>query len=375
MKKFLFFAPLIVVMFALPYFSCKTAPSAPEQASSPALQPAETTPEPTPVPEATTSQTLLNQLNAAIAKAEEARKRADDFDGSSYFPSDWETADERYDKAGSLSKDTNSDIQSAIAEYNAVADAFDSIFNLAVHLYAQAMEDEITALWEELVAAGVRDSFPEYFAPADETAISAYQQYEAKDYYAAKDSADKALLMYQTIKTGHAAWLAREEIVEWDFMSYNENGFNKTDETGEQALENYKAGDIAAAYENADIALQNYTKLLDFAWMSAARELSLIATAEWKAALDIKADIATRDLFQQADSNYKSATDLFDGRGEYKQSAYLFLDSARQFRAARDSTAEKRRIAEAAITEAKERIVESDETARQGEIIMEGGLQ
>jgi hypothetical protein len=388
MKKFIFFAPFIVVMLALPYFSCKTASAAPEQTSSPPLQavdpaptPAPTptptpapTPAPAPIPEATTSQVLLNQLDAAIAKAEQSRKRAADFDGSSYFPSEWEAADGRYDNASSLSKDTDSDIQRAIAEYNAIADDFDSIFNLAVQLYAQAMEDEIMALWEELVAAGVRDSFPEYFALADETAISAYEQYEADDYYAAKDSADKALLMYQTIKTGYAAWLAREEIVEMDFIPYNEKGFYNTDETGELALENYKAGDIAAAYEKAVIAQQEYTQLLNFAWMSVARELSLIATAEWKAAMDIKANIATRDLFQRGDSTYKSATDLFDA-SEYRQAANLYFDSAKQYRAARDATAEKRRIAEAAIAEANERIIESDETARQAESIMEGGLR
>jgi hypothetical protein len=373
MKKLLYLAPLFVAMLTLPYYSCVTPPPTPDP-SAQSLQP--TTPaSETPSQSAVTQgPTLTNDLNAAIAKVEAARQRAVDFEGPDYFPSDWEKAEAQYADAKALPQSTDAAIRQAITAYNGTADAYDSIFNLTIPLYAQAREDEILAIWDELVAAGARDYFPEYFAPADETAILAYNQYEAKDYYAARDSAAKALGMYQTFKPAYAAWLAREKIIKNDFNLYSPDDFNQADETGIAAGNYYDAGDYPEAQVKAGEAQQQYETVLAQGWRAFAVQNSLSAANKRQIALDNKANIATRNIFNEAESRYRSAG-VSLGSEKYEDAANLYLNAENMYVEATNSTIAKRDSAAEAILEANERIVESDETARQADSIMVGGQQ
>jgi hypothetical protein len=370
MKKFSYLVPIFVALLTLPYFSCTSTPPPPEETPAPAIQPA-AEPEPTPQP-APQGPTLADQLNAAIAKAEAARQRAEDFEGPAYFPGEWESAEAQYADAQALPKTADADIRQAITAYNDLATAYDAIFDLAIPLYAQAREDEIMTIWDELVAAGARDLFPEYFTPADETAILAYDQYEAKDYYAARDSAAKALEMYRTFKPAYAAWLTREEIVSKNFDSYNQEDFDSADDTGIAAAAYYEEGDYPEAQAKANDALQQYEVILVKGWRAFVEQHSISAGNERQVAINNKANIATRDLFNEAESRYRSAG-VSLGAQNYEDAANLYINAERLFIVATTSTIEKRDNAAGAIIEANERISESDETARQADIIMEGG--
>jgi hypothetical protein len=370
MKKLLYLAPLFVALLALPFFSCAGTPAPPEEQTSPAIQPSE----PTPQPAVTPGPNLTDELNAAIARVEAARQRAEDFESPAYFPSEWEKTEAQYDDAKGLPKTADAEIRQAINAYNAVTDAYNSIFDLTIPLYAQAREDEIMSIWDELVAAGARDSFPEYFATADETAILAYEQYESKDYYAARDSAAKALGMYETFKPAYAAWLTREEIIRKDFDLISPGDFNRADEIGMSAENYYDKGDYQSAQEKAGEALEQYEVVLDKGWRALVEQHSLSARNVRQIALDNKANIATRDLFNQAESRYRSAGVSLSAQ-KYEDAANQFINAETLFIAATNSTIEKRDNAAEAIIEANERIVESDETARQAEAIMGGGLR
>jgi hypothetical protein len=368
MKKILYLA-----IFALPFFSFQTvaaesASSTPPSAVS-VLEPSATLSQ---APSQVSGQATIEELNAAIARAEAARQKADDFEGSAYFPSEWESAESRYADAQALPKAAGNDLRQAITAFSNVADAYDSIFNLTIPLYAQAREDEIMAIWDELVAAGARDSFPEFFTPADETAILAYSQYEAADYYSARDSAAKALEMYQALKVANAAWQVRSEIVKKNFESYSPDDFERADGISIAVGKYYEAGDFPSAQENAGEALQEYQSILAAGWKAYAEQHSLSAGNERQNALDNKANIATRDLFNQAETRYRSAGVSLGSRN-YEEAANQFINAESMFIAATNSTIEKRNNAAEAILEANERIIESDETARQAEIIMEGG--
>jgi tetratricopeptide (TPR) repeat protein len=369
MKKLLYLAPLFIALIALPFFSCSTPPPAPEETPTPVYQPAT---EPEPV--APQGPTLTNDLNAAIAKVEAARQRAEDFEGPDYFPSDWEAAEAQYANAKALPQTNDPDIRQAIAAYNDTATAYDSIFDLTIPLYAQAREDEIMAIWDELVAAGARDAFPEYFAPADATAILAYEQYEAEDYYAARDSAAKALGMYQTFKPAYIAWLTREEIIKKEFDLYSPDDFNRGDQAGIAANGYYEAGAYAEAQAKAEDALQQYETVLTQGWRAYAVQYSLSAADKRQIALNNKANIATRNIFNDAESRYRSAGVALNAQN-YEEAANQYINAENLFVAATNSTIEKRDNAAEAIIEANERIVESDETARQADTIMVGGQQ
>jgi tetratricopeptide (TPR) repeat protein len=203
-------------------------------------------------------------LRDAAARAESARKRASDFETQFYFPSDWDAADAQY-AAVRLPADvpeTAAEFNQVVDEYNAAAAAFDNLFNKAVSLYAMGREDDIVAARDEFVATGLARLVPEYLRQADHTAVLALSEYEAEDYYAARDIAEKALDTYQTLKAGADVWLTRLEVVDRGFDSGDAGYFALADRIALDAADAYDRGDIAAARDGAEEALLRYTLLL-----------------------------------------------------------------------------------------------------------------
>jgi hypothetical protein len=209
---------------------------------------------------------------------------------------------------------------------------------------------------------------------ADNVALTALAQYEAQDYYPAKDSADQALMMYQTLTNAYNALLACNEIEERDFVSYDPDNFARAGEILDEAMDAYEAGNYASAYENSNEALNRYNLVLSAGWAAHAERYAAQAAAARQAALDVKADVAVRDLFSEADSNYKAAVSAFDAQ-KYGDAAKQFYTAEGLFVTATSSTLEKRGIAAQTIEEANRKIEESDETARLAELIIEGGAE
>ena len=320
------------------------------------------------------SEALLDQLDAAAARAEDARKKAGDFESPSYFPSEWEAVETQYAQARSIPRATDADVNRAIGAYNTAADSYDSIFMLTIPLYAQAREDEIMALRDMLIATGARVSFPEYLSPADRTSLLALDQYEAQDFYPARNSAARALLMYQALTVGYDAWLLRWEINEREFELYEPDQYDHAEEIAGNGLDAYRAGNIPIAMESAEEALLRYRLVLFIAWAGYAELRSSLAEGERLAALDTKTDIASRDLFIMAESDNKAAQDLLKLE-RYEEAAKLFINAEAMYVIASMSTMEKRGAAAAAIREAREKIEESGRIARRAEHSVEGGSQ
>jgi hypothetical protein len=297
-----------------------------------------------------------DSLSSALAGAEEARKRAGDFEGNSYFPAEWEAAESQYAKAA----------------YNEAAAAFGRVFELSIPLYAQAREDEIMAIRGYLTTLGARDSFPEYLRDADKTALLAFTQYEAKDYYSARDSAANALQKFNVLETAFNAWLLRHEIRERGFAGYDTDNFERGDEIISNAMDAYMKGDLAGAREKAEEAISTYNLALSNAWASYAELRSSLAEGERLAALDMKTNIAAKEFFKIADSENKVALDLLELKN-YEDAAKLFINAEAMFVIASITTLEKRRTADAAIRNANEKIQESDKIARDAKITIKGG--
>ncbi|MDR0494980.1 MAG: hypothetical protein LBG95_05065 [Treponema sp.] len=329
MKKFVFLATFIIAMIVLPGF--------------------------------VSAQTSTDES----ARAEEARKKAADFESSAYFASEWEAAEAQY--ADAVAQKTQE-------AYNAAADAFDAVFTLTIPLYAQAREDEIMALRGNLISGGIRDYFPEEFTRADKIAVSARDQHIAKDYYTARDTAAEALTMYQTMGSIYNAWLVRYEIEQREFQPHDQDNFNSAGEVFNRAMAAYRQNDLAAARENADEALQRYNLVLSTAWAIYAELCFSKAKSERQTALDIKANIAMKELFSEADSSYKEAEVTYAAK-DYEDAANLYIIAEALFISANESTTEKRNRAADLINQANEKIEESEEIAKQGEIAMKGGAE
>jgi len=368
MKKSLFFAPFIVFLVILPFLSCSSTPKA-------ETPPAKAQPSDTPSRASqAVDPALASDLDAAAARAGESRKKAADFDSSAYFPSEWENAEAQFNKAEQTPRTNDASVRDAIASYNAAADAYDSLFKLVIPLYAQAREDEIVALRNALIAGGGRDYFPEHLTTADKIALTALDQYEAEDYYTAKDTADQALMLYQTLTSAYNAWLTRREIEEREFEGYDPDNFERAGEILSDAMDAYGAKNYALAHENANEALNRYNLVLSAGWAAHAELYAALAATARQDALDVKADVAVRYLFTEADASYKNGVNAMD-KENYAVAAKQFYEAEALFVLSTSTTLEKRRIAAETIEEANRKIEESDETARLAEIILEGGAE
>jgi hypothetical protein len=299
-----------------------------------------------------------NDLDSAFARAQEARKKAGDFESNLYFPGEWEAAEGQY-----VSAQLISDLNKSISTLNEAADAFDRLSELTIPLYAQAREDEIMEIRGYLITLGARKFFPKYLMDADRTAVLALTQYQAKDYYSAKDSVTNALLKFNTLETAFNAWLLMEEIQERGFAAYDPDNFEQGEEAFFAAVDAYREDDLAGAQNRAGEALAAYELALSTAWASHAELHSLIAEGERQAALDTKTDIAAREFFRIADSDNKMALELLESK-QYEDAAKLFIDAEAMFVIASMTAMEKRRTAVAAIRNANEKIMESEWIAR-----------
>jgi len=300
-----------------------------------------------------------NDLGSALAAAQEARKKAGDFEGNFYFPGEWEAAESQFAKAGLMLDD----IANAIGAYNEAADAFNRIFELAVPLYAQAREDEIMETRDYLITQGAKELFPECLLDADRAALLALTQYEAKEYYPAKHSVAKALQKFNIMETAFNAWHLRLEILARGFADYDSDKFDLGGKIIRGAMEAYMAGDIDGAGKKAEEALAMYDMVLSSSWASYAELRASLAEGERLAALDMKTDIAAKEFFKIADSDNKKAASLLKAK-KFEEAARLFIDAEAMYVIASITALEKKRAAAAAIKYAEEIIEESDEIVR-----------
>ncbi len=365
MKKFIFPIFVMLALFTLLTVSCKSTAETVEETPEPVVQPEEAEIEEVEIDEshdAELSPALINALN----NAKEARQRAVDFESPSYFPSEWEAAESQFNAVNeSLTADTP---ESTI---NDTAVMYDEIFKKAVPLYKQAREDEILAARDEYINTGFDEVFPEFLKNADTITLQALDQYEAEDFYTAKDTAASALSEYQMLTVGGKANLARQQVIDRDFQEFDQENFGKAEEIAASALKMYEDGDKQGALENAQESLLRYNLVLSNGWVAYAGERRTTASSERELALAEKANIAARDTFREADTIYNQADSDFNNK-KFDSAATLFVDSEARFAIAREETAGKREKAEQTIRQAEETIEASSETASDAERIIEG---
>jgi hypothetical protein len=303
---------------------------------------------------------------------EEARERALDFESPVYLPGEWEATEKQYADAGKAPFSTPGEIQQAAALYEAAAAAYDELYRKAVPLYAQGKKDEILSVREELIKAGVTDLFSQYLQDTDEIALAAWDQYNDGDYYKAKDSAVAALNEYEDLYAGAALLLARQEIIDNDFVMYSPEDFEMAEEAALAAKAEYNAGNKEKALAAAEEALLHYNTVLENGWTHVALNQRIYAESERELAIAERANIATRDIFNEADSLYDRGGWFFV-RENFKSAASFYVESKELFTVARLETEEKRLKALEGMRLADEKIGESGETALEAERIIEGG--
>jgi len=379
------FSPRVFLgsLILITMFSCAGAPPVEDSSLSSGGSTSGTTPAPTPPAPTPTltgdagpaSQADLSALNAAVERAAAARKRAADFDAQSMLPSDWQSADALYsDAERNRSTSTSGAAKESAARYNKAADAFDDLFDKIISQYAASKRQELQDARETAIKAGAGDLLPDYLLQADNSAKVAEEKYLANDYYGFRDSADDAITMYNTLKTVIDAKKTREEIVKMGFLDSDPAKLGLADDALNSALSNLSAKNYPPAKNDAESALDQYNQVLMAAYEAYAEAIAADAAAARQRALNYKANVAVKPDFDAADAVYNKARTAYNSR-VYDESGRLFLDSSSMFNAAADAAIEKQQKAEEALRRANEKVAESEEAAKNAELILEGGVQ
>jgi hypothetical protein len=296
--------------------------------------------------------------------AEDARKRAMDFESPTYFPSDWEDVEARYNIAKEDPDNTE-----ALAE---CANVYVELFRKTIPLYAQAREDEVMGARDELLRTEAAARYPDVIQDADKIALKALEQYEAEDFYAARDTAADALTNYETLLVGARLDSTRQEIIDRGFIRYDPENFDKADEVASAAIDFYEAGDRKSAVESAEDAILRYNVVLTNSWTAYSADRRASASAERELCMANKVNIAVKDGFREGEALYTQAEEEY-GKENFETAANFFTDAEARYAIARQETEEKRKKAFEAIMLAHQATQASSETAIEAERIIEGG--
>jgi len=335
--------------------------------------PAQETPPP-PEPEVViTEQPSLDDLEAAEDRALAAQKLISDFEGPSSYPDDWRAASALLTEADRR-KNTSSvdEIKESTARYIKAAEAFEGMSGKVLERFYEKREAELIAARNIAIEAGAEELIPELLEEADDTVALAVEKYEARDYYAARNTAADALSMYEILKLGFNAFEVREIIAERNFEEYDPRNVETADDTLRAAADDYSAKNFAGARDKIEAARLRYNLVLRTAWESYAADKAAEAADDRQEALNIRANIASRQEFNTAQDAFNRANTAFRSQ-RFDEAAIGFEDSIKQFASVITLTRAKRAAAEQALERANQRMAESDEKARNAEIILEGG--
>ncbi|MFP3040981.1 hypothetical protein LQZ19_04060 [Treponema primitia] len=328
-------------------------------------------------------QAALEDLQRVLSRVETSRKQALDIDVPGYFPPDWEAAEGQYASAKENAKDkTPGDVKNTIALYEAVAESYDTAARRCLPLYYEELSEKILQARNEAIDAGIRNLSPDRLEAADvliDEALAFYEAGEsanagAENYYAAVELAFGALDKYHALGMGIRAYRVREEIEERGFSQYDSGNYDRADGTIRDAIAAYDSGDTEKAATDAEESFFRYMLVLNEGWLSFAGDLKVSAETARGKAWNAKAHVAVRQEFSAAEGVYTRGTAAFNAR-DYAGASEYFSQVIPLFLAAERNAELKRVAAEDAISTAETRISQSEETAREAEIVLQGGAQ
>lgn len=376
-----------------------------------------------PVPEEPLVQDLqeyLGVMDEASARAQAARQLALDFGAPSLLPNEWDAANALLDQAEhQRAVGTADEIGASTARYNAAADAFEALSARTIALNFANMERELTEARSAAVDVGAEVYFPDMLLHADNTVAAANEQHNANDYYAARETALDALSMYRTLTAGIEAARIRQSIGIYLYALLPDL-LAESDAAGLSAFERWESGDYRGAESSAVQALAMFSALGtavgaqvaaaglsedtaelapdalmemysaaedfftnweagDFLAAQASAELSLVrafraaAIAERQRALNVRGNVAARVEFDSAQVIFAQANTAYNA-GNMGEAGRLFNDCAPLFTQVTFLSIERQLIADELLRLANERMVESDETARAAELVIEGDV-
>ncbi|MDR2211426.1 MAG: hypothetical protein LBO65_08205 [Spirochaetaceae bacterium] len=319
-------------------------------------------------------ETSLEALAQAQAQAEESRSWAEYVRGETYFPQEWEFAEDRYSTAKSRTDppETKAETYSRVAEWKGIGAAYDDIFNKSAEQFALEQEKALAAAREAAVSAGAGELVPDRLAQADEAAASAKKKYQEGDLTGSVRAGKDAWDRYRVLETIARAHTKQQEADQYDFFSLDSDNYMIAADAGNDAVDQYDAGNLVQAQDSADESLARFNQVVKNGWIATVEEKASAARQWREASLAVKANVAVKGDYDAAERIYNQAHVAFRA-DEYTSAVELFEQSGQLFMAVHATAQEKRSLAEEALLEAEQKLQESEAKAQSAEAIIGGG--
>jgi hypothetical protein len=308
-------------------FSCKTAP--PPAEPEPEVPSVEVVPEPVAEPKAVEpGPAAPTELRDTAA---ELRKKAFDFGLKDILPAEYAEAEKAYVLG---TENYEKDNAASAAAYEDSIQLFKNVLETGLPLVAS---NESEQAWKAQETAAGKGAVSYYEKPYDATVESLNAADELKasgDYEAAIAAYREAAARFNAIGTMCDAANARDEIERRGYAEYDTSNWNLAEQKLASASELIDS-DAAAARSAADEAVLRYRLVMQNALLYYAGERKNFSDSERERAMDIKADVAAREQFEDAVALYESAQ-AYEDAEDYESAAELYDQAADGFNAAHD---------------------------------------
>ena len=232
------------------------------------------------------------------------------------------------------------------------------------------MIDDVIAVRDDAVEAGAEEYFPDELAVADEYA------YEALDYYNTvgtqeelEADAENFTYVYKAFEEAAYAAQVYIRIVENDFQSYDRNGFAAAERAVDE-LEDlaYSLADGEVLYAKAEEVHAAYDKVVKNAFKKKSDAVRSEYLAVKKDADGIKASVADKQGYAEAEAHMKNAEAIF-ARMSYEAAFTEYTTAENAMRSVYESVLAKRNAALEALERGRARAEELSILAAQADII------
>jgi len=344
---------LMVLVFTIS--ACKTAPK-PVPAPTPVEEKAPVTP---PV---TTVKPVDDALTALRDKMEALRTEGLKYGINTLKADEWAKAEavratglDAYGKDYDLAK---ASFEDAISQY-------ESILKSSFEQISASLEAEVIKAREDAILAGAKDYYPEQFALGD-TAMEQANDFRNKDDFPnAYDSAQIAILRYQTLQNAMAALDLKQKIEKNDFAQYDQTDFDNAGIKFDEAVQAYGTAD-AAALESIKGSVALYAAVNNAGFKVWCQDQEGKVTDVKDLCDSIKSQKAAKEDYAKAMAAYE-ASQKYAAADSWESAYYAGSDALDAFTAIYQDVSLRRNAADAAITAAKNRQAEGTELARQAD--------
>jgi len=360
---------LMVLIFAIS--ACKTAPKpvpapppveekAPVVAPAPVPPPAPApTPAPTPV---VTVKPVDDALTALRDKMEALRTEGLKYGLDTFKANDWSKAEatrqtglDAYGKDYDLAEKSFED---AISQY-------ENIRKTSFEQISAGLEVDILKAREAAILAGAQDYYPEQFDMGDTAMEQAAELRDQEDYANAYDTAQIALMRFQSLENAMAALNLKQKIEKNSFAQYDQSDFDNAEAKYLEATEAYGSAD-AAALEAVKESVSLYATVVNAGFKVWCQDLATKVENVKSLCDSIKAQKASKEDYAKATAMYDAAYKYADANN-WESSYYAGSDALDAFTTIYQDVSLRRNAAEAAMSSAKNRQAEGSELARQAD--------